>query len=443
MSGTPSNDFSRLCLADCQSLSRRGFLGFSTAFAASMLMPYRSSLAATRDPRFLFVILRGALDGLSAVMPVGDPDFAKVREGFMDDVKQAGAPLPLDSMFALNPAMKTLQSLYNSKQATLIHAACTPYRDRSHFDGQEVLESGLPRVTHGDSGWLNRALAGLPLPASMQRDKRSLAVGPTVPLVLRGELPVMSWSPEHLRVATPDTIARLTSLYQARDPALAEALQQASTIAKETMGGQMTAAMAAHAAPLKLTGDMRMNGVPMAAAAQPGRGGDAMLQIADGAARLLVRPDGPRIAALSIDGWDTHADERPGTGRLGRLLGLLDQLFDRLHQGLAPVWNDTVIVAATEFGRTVRINGTAGTDHGTGTVAFVLGGAVKGGRVIADWPGLSDKALLDGRDLKPTIDLRAVLKPVLTDHLGIDRKLIDTTVFPDSVAVTSLPNLLV
>ena len=406
-------DFARCCLADCESVSRRSFLGFSTAFAASLLMPYRSSLAGTRDPRFLFVILRGALDGLSAVMPVGDPDFANMREGFMDDVKQAGAPLPLDAMFALNPAMKSLAALYANKQASVIHAVCTPYRDRSHFDGQEMLESGLPRVTHGDSGWLNRALAGLPASPTTSRDKQGLAIGPTVPLVLRGDLPVMSWSPDHLRVSTPDTIARLMSLYQARDPELAEALQQASAIAKETTG--------------------QMGGA--------GRGVEAMLAVADGAARLLVRPDGPRIAALSIDGWDTHADEKPGTGRLGKLLGLLDQLFDHLHKGLEPVWNDTVIVAATEFGRTVRINGTAGTDHGTGTVAFLLGGAVKGGRVIADWPGLSDKALLDGRDLRPTTDLRAVLKPVLTDHLGMDRKLIEVRVFPDSVAVAGLRDL--
>ena len=406
-------DFARCCLADCESVSRRSFLGFSTAFAASLLMPYRSSLAGTRDPRFLFVILRGALDGLSAVMPVGDPDFANMREGFMDDVKQAGAPLPLDAMFALNPAMKSLAALYANKQASVIHAVCTPYRDRSHFDGQEMLESGLPRVTHGDSGWLNRALAGLPASPTTSRDKQGLAIGPTVPLVLRGDLPVMSWSPDHLRVSTPDTIARLMSLYQARDPELAEALQQASAIAKETTG--------------------QMGGA--------GRGVEAMLAVADGAARLLVRPDGPRIAALSIDGWDTHADEKPGTGRLGKLLGLLDQLFDHLHKGLEPVWNDTVIVAATEFGRTVRINGTAGTDHGTGTVAFLLGGAVKGGRVIADWPGLSDKALLDGRDLRPTTDLRAVLKPVLTDHLGMDRKLIEARVFPDSVAVAGLRDL--
>jgi len=432
-------DLSCCNFADCESLSRRGFLGFSTAFAASMLMPYRSSLAGTRDPRFLFVILRGALDGLSAVMPVGDADFMKVRDGFMSDVKQAGDPLPLDSMFALNPAMKSLSALYANKQAAFIHACCTPYRDRSHFDGQEVLESGLPGVTHGDSGWLNRALAGLPATTATDKDKRGLAIGPTVPLVMRGDLPVMSWSPEHLRQSTPDTIARLLSLYQARDPALAEALMQAGKIAKET--SEMNAAIAGNTA-APLTGGPMMGDMRVISPQPPARGLDAMLSIADGAARLLVMPDGPRVAALSIDGWDTHADEKPGTGRLGKLLGLLDQLFDHLHTGLAPVWNDTVIVAATEFGRTVRINGTAGTDHGTGTVAFLLGGAVKGGRVIADWPGLSDKALLDNRDLKPTTDLRAILKPVLTEHLGLDPRLIDAKVFPQSNTIAGMRNLI-
>ena len=414
----PSDDLARLCLANCEQPNRRRFLGLSSAFAASLLLPYRSSLAGTRDPRFLFVVLRGALDGLSAAMPVGDPDFAKVREGFMADLTQAGAPLPIGPMFALNPQLKTLAGLYAKNQAAIVHAVATPYRDRSHFDGQEVLESGLPNVTHGDSGWLNRALAGLPRSASLPtRDRQSLAVGPVVPLVMRGAVPVMSWSPEHLGAASDDTVARLLSLYQARDPMLAQALEQSNLVTAETSG------MAA--------------GQP----AKGARGLDAMLAMADGAARLLVRPDGPRIAALSIDGWDTHADEKPGTGRLGKLLGLLDQLFDHLQQGLAPVWNDTVIVAATEFGRTVRINGTAGTDHGTGTVAFVLGGAVKGGRVIADWPGLADKSLYEGRDLKPTTDLRAVLKPVLADHLGIDRKFLDEHVFPASGNVASLGGL--
>jgi uncharacterized protein (DUF1501 family) len=409
-------DLARSCLGDCEQPSRRHVLGFSAAFAASLLLPPRSSLAASRDPRFLFVILRGALDGLSAVMPVGDPDFARVREGFMDDVRQAGTPLPAGPMFALNPALKTLADLFGKNQAAIVHATASPYRERSHFDGQEVLESGLPGVTHGDSGWLNRAVDALPLANKLaSHNRQGLAVGPTVPLVMRGKVPVMSWSPEHLQLATGDTTQRLLALYQSRDPALAVALQQAGVMASET--------------------------ADMSAVGKAGRGADAMLAMAEGAAKLLVRPDGPRIATLSIDGWDTHAEEKPGTGRLAKLLGVLDQLFAKLRDGLAPVWNDTVIVAATEFGRTVRINGTAGTDHGTGTVAFLIGGAVKGGRVIADWPGLADNALYENRDLKPTTDLRSILKPVLADHLGIDARVLEQTVFPESSRVASLRNL--
>ena len=411
-------DLAACPLLDCESRSRRRFLGLSAAFAASLLLPARSSLAGARDPRFLFVILRGALDGLSAVMPVGDPEFASVRGGFMDDVTLAGAPLALNAMFALNPSLKTLSALYQAKQASIIHAVATPYRERSHFDGQEVLESGLPQVTHGESGWLNRAVAALPASAILSgRDRKGLAVGSTVPLVMRGSVPVMSWTHEHLQQASQDTIARLMSLYQARDPALAQALQQAGVIASETAG---------------------MSGTGKA---RPGRGQDNMLAMAEGAAKLLVKDDGPRIGTLSIDGWDTHAEEKPGTGRLAKMLGTLDALFAQLHETMAPVWNDTVIVAATEFGRTVAINGTAGTDHGTGTVAFLLGGAVKGGRVIADWPGLAEKSLYEKRDLKPTTDLRAVLKPILSDHLGIDRRDLEKTVFPSSSQVASLTGL--
>jgi uncharacterized protein (DUF1501 family) len=423
----------RCCLwtPTCEEVSRRRFLGFSGTFAASLLVPSRPSLAGGHDPRFLFVILRGALDGLSAVMPVGDPDFARFRDGFVQDIVQAGTPLKLDATFSLNPALKTLASLYGQKQAVFVHAASTPYRERSHFDGQEVLESGLPKVTHGDSGWLNRALAAMPGTEAIGKTNRGLSIGPTIPLVMRGTAPVTSWSPQHLQEPTDDTVLRVLSLYDARDPQLAGALRKSLDLdagTKMASGAPDMAAITVHS----------RNAETKPA---PVRGVDAVMQMADGAARLLARPDGPRIGALSIDGWDTHADEKPGTGRLGRLLGVLDQLFDRLHQGLAPVWNETVIVAATEFGRTVRINGTAGTDHGTATAAFVLGGAVKGGRIIADWPGLADNNLYEGRDLKATTDLRSVLMSVLADHLGLERGRLINTVFPGSEGVAPVRDL--
>ena len=403
----------------CEPLSRRQLLrrgvAAGGAFATWSLLPVLPAIAGTRDPRFLLVILRGGLDGLAAVMPVGDPDFARVRGGFMEDVTKAGQPLKLDGMFALNPAMSNLAALYAKREALVVHAVATPYRERSHFDGQEILESGLSRAVHGDTGWLNRALA---LAKANERAvvlagagrENGVSIGYTVPLVMRGAAPVLSWSPKHLPHANDDTILRLMMLYESRDPVLAEALRRGVAVEKDTAG--MTPAL--------------MGG------GNNGGGAQAMLEMAEGAARLLSKSDGPRVGALSIDGWDTHAEEKPGTGRLGRLLGGLDQLFASLNKGLEPVWKDTVVAVVTEFGRTVRINGTAGTDHGTATCAFFIGGAVKGGRVLADWPGLSDRSLHEGRDLKPTTDLRAVLKSVLVEHMGLDRKLIDAQVFPNS-----------
>jgi uncharacterized protein (DUF1501 family) len=409
----------------CEQLSRRGLLrtagAFAATFTASSLLPVLPSLAQTRDPRFLLVILRGGLDGLSAVLPMADPDFFKVREGFLEDLAKGGEATKLDALFSLNPAMKTLASLYAQKQALFVQATATPYRERSHFDGQEILESGLASATHPDTGWLNRALQQMQVQAqakdkvAVQREL-GLGVGPMVPLVMRGKAPVLSWSPQHLNQAADDTVTRLMALYEARDPFLADALRRSAVTAKET----------------KALDQSLVN---------RGAGGGAVLAMAEGAARFLSKPDGPRIGTLSIDGWDTHADERPGTGRLSQLLGTLDKLFEGLHTGLKPVWQDTVVAVVTEFGRTVRINGTAGTDHGTATTAFLLGGAVKGGRVIADWPGLSDAALHEGRDLKPTTDLRAILKGVLIEHLGIDAQAAGALVFPDSGLVTPTAGL--
>ncbi|KAB2850893.1 MAG: DUF1501 domain-containing protein [Hyphomicrobiaceae bacterium] len=405
-------------LLTCEEISRRRLLTWSGAFAASALIPAVPSLASSRDPRFLFVILRGALDGLSAVMPVGDPEFQRLRGGFLEDIAKAGEPLKLDGFFSLNPVMKSLSALYAKKEALVVHAAATPYRDRSHFDGQEILESGLPKAIHPDTGWLNRLVGhiGGKQKVEGRRRERGISIGTFVPLVMRGPAPVLSWSPQHLPQASEDTVNRLLALYEARDPMLAEALRMGMALDKDTR------AM-----------DTQMQG--------RNQGPQAVLAMVEGAARLLSKPDGPRIGALSIDGWDTHAGQGPGTGRLGKLLGTLDEVFLGLERGLGAVWKDTAIAIVTEFGRTVRINGTAGTDHGTATVAFLLGGAVKGGRIIADWPSLSANALHEGRDLKPTTDLRAVLKGVLTSHLGIDANFAGTSMFPESVAVKPLAGL--
>ena len=303
--------------------------------------------------------------------------------------------------------------MYREKHAAIVHAVATSYRERSHFDGQDVLESGLAGPGRVQSGWLNRALESLP---RGERVATGRAVGPTTPLILRGAAPTVAWAPVALPQAADDTAMRLMDLYSQRDPALAKALTSGLQLDKVAKGDDMKP--------------------------RPGMNGtEGMRLVARGAAKLMAADDGPRIAALAFDGWDTHANEGGATGRLAQLLGGLDGALAEFESGLAARWRDTVVVVATEFGRTARINGTAGTDHGTGTIALLVGGAVKGGRVISDWPGLKPANLYQGRDLAPTSDLRAVFKGVLQDHLGIGDNALAQTVFPDSSAARPMKGL--
>lgn len=393
--------------------SRRVFLAGAGAFVAWAGLP-RPSYAATRTPRFVAVILRGAMDGLAVVPPIADPDYAGLRGELAIGAAGLEPTLPLDGQFGLNNAMPNLHALYQKGEALIVHATATPYRERSHFDGQDVLESGLGGVGDKRSGWLNRAAAAIPTTEGV-RPISGLAVSPTVPLILRGAAPTLSWTPPQLQSASGDTLQRLLSLYTHEDPELARVLGEGVDLDALAAG---------------------MNGL--------GRGGGiaaAFRELATGSARLVAAEDGPRLAALSYDGWDTHTNEGAEAGRLSNLLGALDGALAALAEELAPVWSDTVIAVMTEFGRTARPNGNEGTDHGTATVAFLLGGAVKGGRVIADWPGLRPGDLHEDRDLKPTTDLRAVLKGVLRDHLGIDQRRLATEVFPGSLSVAPLEGL--
>ena len=386
--------------------SRRALLLGGASFAAWAYLPKFARAADGRDPRLIVVILRGALDGLATVAPVGDPDYAGLHDAIALTPDGPHAAVMLDSFFALHPSMPEFARMYRDKHAAIIHAVATPYRDRSHFDGQDVLESGFAGPGRVQSGWLNRALETLP---RGERVMSALAVGPTTPLVLRGTAPTVGWSPVALPQADDDTAMRLVELYRHRDAALASALSQGLQLDKAAQGDEMKP--------------------------KPGANGPAaMRQVARGAAKLMSADDGPRIAALAFDGWDTHANEGGPVGRLAQLLSGLDGALAEFEGGLGERWRDTVVVIATEFGRTARINGTAGTDHGTGTIALLAGGAVKGGRVISDWPSLKPASLYEGRDLKPTTDLRAVVKGVLTDHLGIGERVLAETVFPDSAA---------
>ena len=407
--------------------SRRELMLASGVLFAWAHLP-KLARAEGRDPRMLVIVLRGALDGLAAVAPVGDPDWVKLRSDKALVLDGKTPALPLDSFFALNPAMPNLHRLYKAGQATIVHAAATPYRERSHFDGQDMLESGVGKVGAADTGWLNRAFHALePGGRVNPGSRKALAVGPVTPLVVRGPAPVMSWVPQRLPPASGDTTMRLLDLYNHTDPELARALEGRVRLAAVARDGNMDA--------MKERGDRPPTGPVIE------RIRAYFADAAGTAAKYLARPDGPRVGALAFNGWDTHINEGIATGLLANLFGALDGAFHAIETGSGDAWRDTVVAVITEFGRTARINGTDGTDHGTGTVALLIGGALKGGKVVADWPGLKPSDLYENRDLKPTTDLRAVLKGLLKDHLRVDDRALAEVVFPGSDAVKPMEGL--
>jgi uncharacterized protein (DUF1501 family) len=375
---------------------------------AALACPLSLSVAATApgalpdDARFVFVLLRGGMDGLGAVPAIGDADFAAAR----GPLAHFGAPpLVLDGTpFALHPNLGTLHELYRSGELAVVHATGLAYRDRSHFDAQQVLESGGTKPYELATGWLGRALAA-------DGKRGGLALTTAVPLLLRGSERVDTWAPSFLPEPTPDLLARLEWLY-ADDAALAQALARAKVL-REQPG---------------------MNQGPEAGGARA-----AAVALARKAGELIGAAQGPRVAVLEMTGWDTHANQAAPTGPLASNLRTLDAALAALRDALATsAWSRTVVVVATEFGREVAVNGTQGTDHGTGGVAFVLGGGVRGGRVLADWPGLARAQRYEGRDLRVTTDLRGIFKGVLADHLRMPAAVIEQTVFPGSEAVRAL-----
>ncbi|HEY0623482.1 DUF1501 domain-containing protein [Sphingomonas sp.] len=381
-------------------LSRRNFVLTGTAGALSLGFAPRLAFAqAATDRRFVFIIQRGAADGLATVAPVGDPAFAAQRGVLAEDF--ADAP-KLDAMFALHPSLKNVAQLHAAKEALFVHAVASPYRDRSHFDAQNVLESGGTSAYQLKDGWLNRLLGVLP-----DAERKAIAVAATIPMAMRGKVEVSSYAPSSLPDASDDLLARVAMLY-AQDPQLHAIWQQAT-------------------ATRALTSDL---------AADNGRNAAATGALA---AKLLSPDNGARIAMIETGGWDTHAQQR---GRLAGQLNGLDQMIASLKTGLGPLWGKTLVLVATEFGRTVKVNGTAGTDHGTASVAWLLGGAVKGGRVQADWPGLGDAALYEGRDLKPTAGLDSVIGSAVAAHFVLDPQRAMPAIFPGQKSAGSIDGLI-
>ncbi len=407
--------------------TRRDLVVGSGALFAWTQLP-RLARAQGRDPRFLAIVLRGALDGLAVVAPVGDPQWRGLRGEDALTLDGASPGLQLDTLFALNPAMPSLHEFYRHGHAIIVHAVATPYRDRSHFDGQDVLQTGATKPGALDTGWLNRAVAALGSEQSADPHTRAgLSIGPVTPLIMRGPAPVLSWEAPKLAPASDETILRLLDLYRHTDPLFAQALEERIGIAAIAHAGGIDQ-RAATGGPVVQTGGLARVRAYFA-------------DTAGMAAKFLARADGPRIGALAFDGWDTHVNEGPVKGRLSNLLSGLDDALAAIAANMGDAWRETVVVVVTEFGRTVHINGNGGTDHGTATVALLAGGALKSGQVIADWPGLKDADLYQNRDLKPTTDLRAVMKGLLRDHLGVGEPALSTAVFPDSAGVLPMQNL--
>lgn len=385
--------------------TRRGFL---LGLGATMVLGgTRAAFAQLPgERRFVVVLLRGALDGLFAVQPYGDPAFAELRGPLaLPEPGREGGLLDLGGQFGLHPGLPELHAMYRAGEAMALHAVAGPYRIRSHFEAQDLLEGGAPdRLT---SGWLNRALQALP----KQGDARTgLAIGTGVPLLLRGPAPVGSYAPPGLDRPAPELMHRLAALHRG-DPRTAPVFEEG----------------------------MRARGFAESALGMPTREPDraAFPRLAAAAGRLLAASNGPRVAALELGGWDTHVQQ---ANRINGPLRALDSGLAELKAALGEHWARTAVLVVTEFGRTARVNGSFGTDHGTGGVAFLLGGAVAGGLVRTDWPGLGPDKLHENRDLLPTVDLRSVAKGLLRDHLRLPDRAVSQA-FPESDSVAPMRGL--
>ena len=396
---------------------RHLLLGAALAPFTGLGLAAAPAAAHPAAPRFVFLILRGGMDGLIAVPPVGDPSFAGARgpRALFD-----GTPLKLDNSFALNPLLPQLHAMYGQGELAVVQATGLPYRERSHFDAQQVLESGGSQPHELATGWLGRALAAASDgPGGTAGGLKAVALETAVPLVLRGPTEVDTWAPSALPDPSADLVARLEAMYR-NDPALAQALARARGLREEPGMGANPPAM----------------GGAGGGGNQAGR--KAAVGLASKAAEFLQH--GSQVAVLEMGGWDSHVNAANANGALSNNLRTLDATLAALREGLLPggLWKRSVVLVATEFGREVAVNGNAGADHGTGGAAFVLGGAVHGGRVIADWPGLAKKDRFEGRDLRITTDLRAVVRSVLADHLRVPRAALDHSVLPGSAGLAKL-----
>jgi uncharacterized protein (DUF1501 family) len=410
--------------------TRRSALATAAGLGLSVSFLGRAAFAASEGDlarkKLVILVCRGGMDGLSVSPPIGDPDYAGLRRQIaIAPFGAEGGALKLDDTFGLHPSLKAVWRLAQTGQARIAPAVATPDRARSHFEAQDVLENGGSAAYGVPSGWLNRTLQAM----AGGRKLQGLSVGVEAPLILRGPVQTASWSPGGLQSRDARLPMILQDLY-AHDPLLGPAL--ASGLQTQT---EAKAASALAVAQEQTEAPAQMTLASMPTTPPPANlGGNPEAVRAAGitVAKLMTAEDGPQIVAISVDNFDTHANQGTDRGLLATRLTYLDNLIDGLSDGLGPEWRNTVVVAATEFGRTAHVNGTSGTDHGTASTALVLGGGLKRRGIIGDWPTLQPAKLFEARDTAPTLDMRALFKGVLTEHLGLERRVLDTTIFPDS-----------
>lgn len=420
------------------SMGRRSFLGLAAGLGISVNFLGAQAFAASEGglakKKLVVVICRGGMDGLSVSPPVGDQNYAGLRGSIAMTPDQV---LKLDDTFGLHPQLDTVHKLALKGEARIAPAIASPDRARSHFEAQDVLETGAAHVYGTETGWLNRTLEAL----APVRKVEGLSVGTTAPLILRGKVQAASWSPGK----GVDETARLPTLLQdlyRNDPMLGPAF--ARGLETETMAQQAMTAMAPSPAMNLAAASTPSMAPPTPASAtmandrQNRAGGEAARKLGATLGGFMIQAGGPQIAAISLDGFDTHAGQ---VGQIATRLSYLDAVLDGLHTGLGAEWKNTVVIAVTEFGRTARVNGTGGTDHGTASTGLILGGALKRGGIVGDWPGLATSALFENRDTAPTLDMRGLFKGVLAEHMGVDRAALESKVFPDSVGAKPVNGL--
>ena len=368
-------------------ISRRIFLAGSTSLILTAPLLSKAIAANQTKNNLVIIMLRGGMDGLTAVPFIGNNILTKARPDI-----GVSKPIPISANFALHPMLKNYKSLWDQGKASIFHASSIPYTGRSHFEGQYLMESGGTQPYFDKTGWIGRALEGAGL--------KGLSISLPMPLILRGGKDLDSFMPSKNRLPNDEVLQLLHEDYQ-DDKMLQEVL---STIRKR----------------------------PIAMMEPKSRSDRDMKGLAKIAAQQLSDPAGPSVAIFDIGGFDTHADQGGDYGEHARQLKQFDDVVGTLRNLMGKTFDNTIIASLTEFGRTMSQNGGSGTEHGYGTAILMAGGLLPKSRIISDWPGLEKKNLFEGRDLNSSIDARAVYASILARVLESDHKKIVKDAFFES-----------